>query len=198
MWLLPSNRVITSKRLWVYMWQHVLASTLKMETGVSSETLVPVITHQRKHTATCDLHSSQNYWQFGFYPLFGILKTRKHTVQWLRLVLSKGPNRAGVFSLTWGWKQVQFLKHCFLWFLEHSMTDQAHKPRNSKCHTPPSEPFRLHLHSSMCFTVHVLTHECFSFSMKLLLSNFWRHWFITQNVVKLWVKVPLNCLTIVP
>jgi hypothetical protein len=34
-------------------------------------------------------------------------------VHWLRLALSKGPNRDGVFLLlTWGWKQIQNLERC--------------------------------------------------------------------------------------
>jgi hypothetical protein len=35
-------------------------------------------------------------------------------VQWLKLVLSKGPNRVGVYSLNWGRKQIQFPKRYVL------------------------------------------------------------------------------------
>jgi hypothetical protein len=38
------------------------------------------------------MHDSTNYWLFGVYPRFGILKTRE-------LDVSKGPNRVGVSSL---------------------------------------------------------------------------------------------------
>jgi hypothetical protein len=50
----------------------------------------------------------QNYWGFRLCPLSGILETRKHNV------LETG----SVSVLRWGgedtWKQIQFLKHCFL------------------------------------------------------------------------------------
>jgi hypothetical protein len=39
--------------------------------------------------------------------------------EWLRLALSKGPNRVDVSPLTWGRKQIQFLKRCVFQFLEH-------------------------------------------------------------------------------
>jgi hypothetical protein len=43
---------------------------------------------------------------------------RNSLVQWLRLTLSKGPNRVGVSTpLTWGWKQIQFPKRCVFWYL---------------------------------------------------------------------------------
>jgi hypothetical protein len=61
---------------------------------------------------------TQNYWVLGLCPSSGILETRKHNfseigsasvlrwggwetptmIQWLRLALSKGPNRVGVFQ----------------------------------------------------------------------------------------------------
>jgi hypothetical protein len=43
--------------------------------------------------------------------------------QWLKLALSKGPNKVGVSSLTWGWKQIRFPKRCVLWILEYRTMD---------------------------------------------------------------------------
>jgi hypothetical protein len=49
--------------------------------------------------------------------------------QWFRLALSNGPSRVGVFPLTWGCKQIQFLKHCVL--LCSVNTSRWTKSRNS-------------------------------------------------------------------
>jgi hypothetical protein len=53
------------------------------------------------------VYKTRNYWIFGFCPLSGVLKTRKHkvsetgSVSVIRLAFSKGPNRIGVsLSLT--------------------------------------------------------------------------------------------------
>jgi hypothetical protein len=82
--------------------------------------------------------NTQHYWVSGVCPPSGILKTTEHkvsetvylpstlpglrylyscsytdrVVQWLRLALSKQPNRVGVSHLIWGWKQIQFPKRC--------------------------------------------------------------------------------------
>jgi hypothetical protein len=56
-------------------------------------------------------------------------------VPWLRLALSKGPNRVGISPHTWGRKQIQFPKRTM---------DTVQKPNNSECHTL-SEPFRIYL-----------------------------------------------------
>jgi hypothetical protein len=58
-------------------------------------------------------------------------------LQWLGLVVSKGPNRLGISRpLTWGRKQIRFLKS--------SMMDRVLKPTNPDCHTPSSESFRIY------------------------------------------------------
>jgi hypothetical protein len=60
------------------------------------------------------MYNTQDYWGFGLCPSSGILEARKHNVSEtaLRLALSKGPNRVGVFPPHLGRKQIQFPKHC--------------------------------------------------------------------------------------
>jgi hypothetical protein len=44
-----------------------------------------------------------------------VSETRSVSIQWLRLALSNGPKRVGVYHpLTWGRKQIQFPKRCVL------------------------------------------------------------------------------------
>jgi hypothetical protein len=63
-------------------------------------------------------------------------------VQWLRLVLSKGPKRVGI--LIWGRKQIWFPKRCVLYFfLEYRTMDKVQEPCKCECHTPLSERFRI-------------------------------------------------------
>jgi hypothetical protein len=57
---------------------------------------------------------------------------KQSLVQWLRLVLSKGPNWVGVFShFTWGRKQIQFPKRRVFYSLEYRTMEKVPKPSNS-------------------------------------------------------------------
>jgi hypothetical protein len=78
------------------------------------------------------------FWKLDLFPSWGegeiptLLGPLERTnlslfyiIQWLMLALSKGPSRVGVSSLTWGWKQIQFLKRYVLWFLEYQTMDKV-------------------------------------------------------------------------
>jgi hypothetical protein len=76
-------------------------------------------------------------------------------VQWLRLALSKGPNRVGaVVPFTWGRKRNLFPKRRVFWYLEFQTMDEVREPSGSECCTPSTVSFRLHilffLHWSLC------------------------------------------------
>jgi hypothetical protein len=65
------------------------------------------------------------------YPNFRITHS-------LRLAFSKGPDTVGVSPFMWGWKQIQFPKHCVLWVFEYRTMDKVQKRSNSECYTPSS------------------------------------------------------------
>jgi hypothetical protein len=75
--------------------------------------------------------------------------TGKYAVaQWLWLALSKRPNAVGLPpppTFTWGRKQIQYPKRCFLLYLEFLTMDKDQKPSNSECYTPSSERFRFYI-----------------------------------------------------
>jgi hypothetical protein len=57
--------------------------------------------------------------------------------------LSKGPNRAGVFSRSAEYgNRSSFQNVVVSSYLEFRTLDKAHKPSDSEGHTPPSGPFR--------------------------------------------------------
>jgi hypothetical protein len=53
-------------------------------------------------------------------------------VQWLRLALSKGHNRVGVFPPAWGRKQIQFPKRCVFYFTECQTMVKVWTPSDSE------------------------------------------------------------------
>jgi hypothetical protein len=71
-----------------------------------------------------------------------LLGTSFH-LQWLRSVLSKGPNGVGVFlpSNEDGYRPI-FQNVLFSSCLEFRTMDKVHKPSDSECHIPSSERFR--------------------------------------------------------
>jgi hypothetical protein len=82
-----------------------------------------------------------NHWASGLFPSSGILITNKTQ----RFALSKGPNRVGASPpFTWGRKQIQFPKRCFLLYLEFQTINEVQNPSTSECYTPSSEPFRFY------------------------------------------------------
>jgi hypothetical protein len=56
----------------------------------------------------------------------------KNSYMWLQLAPSKGPNRVGVFPLTWGQKQIHFPKRSVFSFLEYRTMDKVQKLSNSE------------------------------------------------------------------
>jgi hypothetical protein len=48
-----------------------------------------------------------------------------------------------IVVLTWGRKQIQFLKRVLL-FLEYQTMDKVQKPFNPECYTPSSETFTIY------------------------------------------------------
>jgi hypothetical protein len=90
-----------------------------------------------------------NLWGHFFLELLGFGLCPSYiseigSVPVLSLAFSKEPNRVGVSPFTWGWKQIQFPKSCFLWFLEYRTMDDVRNPSNSESYTPSSEPFRIY------------------------------------------------------
>jgi hypothetical protein len=108
---------------------------------------------------------TQNYWAYALSPSSGILETRKHDVSETGSVSVIGYGEEDTYSVvslrkcqrqsldtmaqqsrclpphTWGRKQSQFPKRCFL---QHLTMDKVQKPSNSKYYTPSSEPFRIY------------------------------------------------------
>jgi hypothetical protein len=80
-------------------------------------------------------------------PSVGIvrLRTKDHgfflLIQWLRLALSKGPNSLGVSLPLPQDKQIQFPKHCVLYYLEFRTMDEEHKSFDSECCSSSAEAF---------------------------------------------------------
>jgi hypothetical protein len=85
--------------------------------------------------------------------------------QWLRLAHLKGPNRGGNFlqSPEYG-NRPSFRKIVFSSYLEFWTVDKSHKPSDSECYTPSSEPIRIYWYTFL-----------------------WKHLYITNNTVScLW------------
>jgi hypothetical protein len=77
------------------------------------------------------VYNTQNYWVFGLFPSFG---------QWLRLALSKGPNRVGVsLHLRTETDPVSETSCFFLLSFKIRTMDKVRKPSNSLCHMPCKE-----------------------------------------------------------
>jgi hypothetical protein len=81
-------------------------------------------------------------WSMYTLPFLTHIHTYIHTIQWLRLALSKGPNWAGVFfppfHLRMETDPVSEMSCSF----KHRTMDKVQKPRNSLCYWPSSQPFR--------------------------------------------------------
>jgi hypothetical protein len=104
--------------------------------------------------------TAQNDWVRGLCSLFRVLssttfqkmdlypssceerETPNLLLQWLRSVVSKGPNRVGVSLPSPEDGQIQTPKRCVSSSLEFHATNKVHKPNEHKCYAPPSEPFR--------------------------------------------------------
>jgi hypothetical protein len=64
-----------------------------------------------------------------------------------RTIPTERPPLVGEVSLshlTWGWRQTLSPKRCVVWFSEYLTTRKVHKPSNSECDVPSSEPFSIH------------------------------------------------------
>jgi hypothetical protein len=86
------------------------------------------------------VYNAQNCWGLDFVHPQVFRKTTEHRVsemdlfcQWLRLALSKGPNRVSVSPLTWGRKQIRFQNTVFSIFLQYRTMDKFQRPGNSEC-----------------------------------------------------------------
>jgi hypothetical protein len=83
---------------------------------------------------------SQNHWVSGLFPTSGILNDYVH---WLKLALSKGPNRVGVSIPSPEDGNIQFPNRCIFSYLEFRTMDKVQKC-STGCYTPSSGPFRLY------------------------------------------------------
>jgi hypothetical protein len=81
--------------------------------------------------STAILVASKGFWWWCM--TFGISELLYFDqVQWLRLALSKGSNTVGVFTLTWGRKQIQCPKRSALYCsLEYRTLGRIPKPNTS-------------------------------------------------------------------
>jgi hypothetical protein len=73
------------------------------------------------------VNNTQNYWTFRLFPTSGILENKKHD-ELISVTLSKGTNWIGVFSLTWGRKQMQFPKRRVFYSLEYRTMKKSKNP----------------------------------------------------------------------
>jgi hypothetical protein len=68
-------------------------------------------------------------------------------VQYIRLALSKGPKRVGVsLPSPEDGNIYSFGNVVFSSDFEFRTVDEVHKPRNSECYVPSSEPIRFYLY----------------------------------------------------
>jgi hypothetical protein len=117
--------------------------------------------------------NTQDYWVFELCPVIEVSSLN-------------GPNRVGVFPLTWGRKQTQIPKPCvLLWFLEYRTMDKVQKPSNPECYTPSSEPFRIYVQVRNKHTgTQVWEYECYDRQ-----EVDWIYWTLIQLVTTVYTSL---------
>jgi hypothetical protein len=126
---------------WICFHRHMRGRVTYSVGSTSNCITVPLCTLH--HSLYCLLSCYISWTQHGVSCLYSCCYVT-WVVHWLRLGLSKGPNRVGVFPFTWGWEHIQFPKRCSSLNLEFGMMAAVQKPSTSECCTPSLEPFRVY------------------------------------------------------